>query len=130
MVLWRFVFGFLLVLSFCTFGATNGIQEVNLRLNDLAYDPVTQKLYATSPDHLNDLLQLDPATGAIAANFPVGTTPHRLVLDTRRGLWIGLNGEGAVRRFNLDTLAAEPKFNLQIGSSAIHDIAPSANDTD
>lgn len=130
MVLWRFVFGFFLLFSFSSFGATNGIQEVNLRLNDLAYDPVTKKLYATSPDHLNDLLQLDPATGAIVATFPVGNTPHRLVLDTRRGLWIGLNGEGAVRRFDLDTLTAEPKFNLQVGSNAIFDIAPSSNDTD
>jgi hypothetical protein len=117
--------------AFAGFAATNGILELNLRVNDLAVDPGTERLYATSPDHPNDLLRLDPVTGAIAETFPVGRNPHKLVVDMRRGLWIGLNGEGMVRRFNLDTTIPETKYDLKAGSTAaIFDIAPSPNDSD
>jgi uncharacterized repeat protein (TIGR01451 family) len=127
----QFIQGLVCAALFCTtFAATNGVQEVDLRLHDLVYDSATQRLYATSPDHPTDLLQLNPETGAITETFAVGSNPLRLVLDTRRGLWIGLNGEGMVRRFNLDTLTAEPKFNPQVGATLILDIAPSPNDAD
>ncbi|HEX7860033.1 MAG TPA: hypothetical protein VF773_06905 [Verrucomicrobiae bacterium] len=116
--------------SISVFAQTNAVREVNLRAFDLAYDTVTRHLYATSPDHPRHLLQLDPANGAITATFEVGANPERLVLDNQRWLWIALNGESAVVRFNLDTLQTAPKLNLGQGNLQITDFAPVRNDTD
>jgi hypothetical protein len=67
----------------------------------------------------------------VTATFPVGNTPSRLVLDGNRGLWIGLDGDGSVRRFNLDTLTPTSVINLiPAGSAPILDMAPSPTDTD
>ena len=100
--------------------------EVNLRLRGLVYDPFTQKLYGTSAD-TNNLLQIDPISGAVTRAFEIGATPSRVELSGGRGIWVGLDGEGAVRRFNLETLTPEEKIVVRAGAT-IRDIAPAAGD--
>lgn len=108
------------------FAATQGVRQVNLALRGLDYDPVSNKLYGTSAQ-TNRLLQIDPNTGEVNASFDVGANPSRVALGGGRGLWIGLDGAGAVRRFNLDTLTAEDPIVI-IPGGAVTDIAASPVD--
>src|SRR5437870_2183854 len=83
-------------------GATEGIHSVDLPLKSLVYDPFTEKLYGSAT---NDLLQIDPETGAVLKNFRLGTNVTGLSLGAGNGLWAVI-GEHAVCRFNLETLTA------------------------
>ena len=118
---------FLLIILFTPFNhAAEGVLEVNLSLRGLVYDPISDKLYGTTGT--NSLVQIDPISGAILATFPIGTNPSRVQLSAGHGLWVGLDGEGAVRRFNLGTMTAEEPIVIQPGGT-IRDIAPSTGDT-
>src|SRR6476620_12051609 len=102
----RFSFLVFLLLSTIQFAmsATEGIRSVDLPLKSLVYDPFTQKLYGSAT---NDLLQIDPESGAVLKAFRLGTNTTVLSLGTGNGLWVAIEGEHTVRRFNLETLAAE-----------------------
>src|SRR5690349_7785664 len=93
-------------------GATEGIRSVNLTLRSLVYDPFTQKLYGSAT---NNLLQIDPETGAVLKAFPLGTNITILSLGAGNGLWAVI-GDHAVRRFNLETLTAEDPIPITTAS--------------
>jgi hypothetical protein len=77
------------------------------------------------------VLQLDPNSGAILRKIEVGNQPHRLVLARNRGLWVGLNGEGKIRRIDLIDFSVGQKFELGLAATTpIRDIAPSHVDED
>src|SRR5687768_18330998 len=80
------------------------IRTLPFEIRALVYDSSTEKLYATSP---SGLLQIDPNSGALLKTFPLGTNLSRLHLGGGNGLWVGVDGDGAVRRFRLDSLTAE-----------------------
>lgn len=104
--------------------AAEGLRTFDFSIRALVYDPFTAKIYATSP---GGLLQLDPDSGQLLRTFPLGENLSRLQLGGAHGLWIGLDGEGAVRRFNLETLAAEAPLIVKAGM-LVNDISPSRFD--
>lgn len=106
---------------------TDAVREAPLSLRGLEYDPASQKLYGTSTV-TNNLVQIDPNTGAITAAYTIGNTPSRVALSAQNGLWIGLDGDGAIRRFNLATFTAEEPIVIAPGAK-VNDIAPSAVDS-
>src|SRR3954469_12859915 len=102
--------------------AADGLRELDLSLKSLVYDPFTQKLYGTAT---NSLLQIDPASGQILQSFTLGTNLSRLELGSARGLWVAIQGEQAVRRFDLERLSAGEKIAI---FGPVFDIAPSPSE--
>jgi DNA-binding beta-propeller fold protein YncE len=84
--------------------------------NDLVYDPATKKIYASSA--LQDsVVAIDPVTGTIGPSLTVGSRPYKLAIsDNGQFLYVGLNGEGAVRRVHIPTFTLDIKFSLGTNS--------------
>ena len=84
--------------------------------NDVVYVPARQELYAVRPAAAasgNVVSQIDPATGAVLADYFVGSDPSTVVATTSgRYLYIGFNGENRVRRFDLNSKQVDLEFSL------------------
>lgn len=95
----------------------NDIRILSLATNDIIYDKSRQKIYASIPSTAtstpNSITIIDPVTGNIGASLTVGSEPTRLAIsDDGQFLYVGLDGEGAVRRVILSTFTADIKFSL------------------
>ena len=93
------------------------VRQISLPANDILFSPTEQKIYASvspTPGAVsNTVSRLNPATGAIESSIPVGSNPGRLALsDDGRTLYVGINGEGAVRRFDTASQTAGPQFSI------------------
>ena len=97
------------------------ITSIPLQTRDLAYDPVSRKIYgsvpgAAGPDG-NSVVILDPFTQAVGPFVPIGSEPGDLARsDDGQYLYVGLNGSAAVRRFIIATRTAELQFSLGTGT--------------
>lgn len=72
----------------------------------LVSDPRRERFYtvveSTAPEHPNELVTVDAATGAQLASVAIGAEPDVLAIsDDGSTLWVGLRGENAVRRVDL-----------------------------
>src|SRR5688572_30652369 len=90
----------------CMAASAEPFRSLSLPTNDLVYDPHSGRLYASIPGSAgadgNSVVPIDPATGAVGTPIPVGSEPGKLALsDDGRYLYVGLNGENAVRRVML-----------------------------
>lgn len=78
---------------------------LGLPVRDLAYSAYTQRLYGTvytGPDAGN-LAVIDPQTGTVESLVWMGDSPRYLaVSEDGKYLWVGVDGENAVRRVNLE----------------------------
>jgi len=95
----------------------NDIRILSLATNDIIYDKSRQKIYASIPStatsHPNSITVIDPVTGNIGPSLAVGSEPTKLAIsDDGQFLYVGLDGEGAVRRVILSTFTADIKFSL------------------
>lgn len=108
------------------------IRQINLPANDLVYNQATQKIYASVPSSAgagsgNSVTTLNPVTGEIENSVFVGSEPNKLALaDDAQTLYVGLNGSGAVRRFNVNAQTAGQMFslgNVSNGANTAWDIA-------
>jgi uncharacterized repeat protein (TIGR01451 family) len=98
-------------------------QPLPFPTNDLVYSKLTGKLYGSLPAAAgplgNQVVAIDPATGALGPSFPMGSEPGRLGLsDDGRYLYVGLDSLSAVRRLDLQTGTTEFQFSL--GSDAVY----------
>lgn len=105
-----------------TLGA-DAVVKLQLAVNDLIFDPGTQKVYASVPGNIagigNSIVPIDPNTGSPSAPIRVGSNPNRLaVSDNSQFLYAGLDGAGGVRRFDLQSQAAGPQFSLGFNPTA------------
>jgi hypothetical protein len=105
--------------------AASGVTEIPLTANALLYDSFTDKLYAAAT---NSLLQLDPLTGQVLNSFFLGTNVTLLAPGAENGIWAAINGEQAVRRFDLATLSAEDKIAVPALGRGIFDLYGSLTD--
>jgi hypothetical protein len=97
----------------------SGITMLPLASGDIAYDPNTQKVYASVPSAAgsfgNSIAAIDPLTGVMADPIFVGSEPGKLALsDNHQYLYAGLNGAGALRRFDLGLGTAGPQYPLGV----------------
>lgn len=97
--------------------ATGQIRQVALPTNDLIYDPVTQRIYASVPSRAgalgNSVTAIDPVSGNIGPSVFVGSEPNRLALsDDGQFLYVALDGAAAVRRLQLPSLTPGLQFPL------------------
>src|SRR5438477_6676539 len=93
------------------------IRVVPLMVNDLIYDRWNQTIYASIPSRggisANSVVPLNPETGTLANAIPVGIDPRRMALsDDGQFLYVGLDGEGAIRRTNIASQSPELRFPL------------------
>ena len=98
-------------------GTGASIRVVPLLVNDLIYDPWNQTIYASVPSragmYANSVVPINPETGAIGNPIAVGNDPRRMALsDDGQFLYVGLDGEGAIRRINIASQSAELRFRL------------------
>lgn len=118
----RHILGLVLVLSL--FGATPApsmaqeIRVLDLLANDLVYEPVSERIYASVPSAAgpglgNTLTVINPFSGRIESSVFVGSEPGQLeVSDDGQFVYVGFEGASAVRRYDIATATLEPPFFL------------------
>jgi len=88
------------------------VRVVPVGANDLAYSPLTNRVYASVPA-TNGVLEIDPATGATGPALFVGSAPNRLALsDTGEYLYVALDGAASIARVHLPTRTVDLLFSL------------------
>lgn len=104
-------------------GAANGVQIVSLATNDIIYDPLRGRIYASVPGRAgslgNTITVIDPATGATGTSVFAGSEPGKMALsDDGQFLYVSLDGAAAVRRLTLATMTPEIQFSLGSDSAS------------
>ena len=117
----------LCILGFSSSAFAQTWSTVSLATKDLAYSPLTQRLYATTPAN-NSVQEIDPFTGTLLRSLFVGSQPNKLaVSDTGSHLYVGLDGAAAVARINLATFTVDLQFPVGVdpfdGPLLPHDLA-------
>ncbi len=86
---------------------SNSLSTVDIDAVDVAYDPVSDTVFATvgnSGANANSIVGVNPASGEITAFFPVSVTPNLIaVTDDGQYAYFSVNSDGSVRRLNLST---------------------------
>jgi hypothetical protein len=98
-------------------------RTVAVSARDIAYDPGTDRLYASarsgSPIHANSIVAIDPSAGTIAGAVFVGSDPGRVARsDDGQFLYVGLDGAIAVRRVDLPSFTPGIQWSLSGGQVA------------
>jgi hypothetical protein len=71
------------------------------------YDRVSNRIYASVPGNPGSITTINPETGAIGLSIEVGNQPNKLALsDDGQFLYVGLDGESAVRRVHIPSFMA------------------------
>jgi hypothetical protein len=118
------VVGSLFISVFNISGAA-GVTEIPLSVRSVVYDSFSDKLYASGT---NNLLQLDPLTGKVLNSFFLGTNVTLLSLGAEHGIWVAIDGEQSVCRFDLTTFTAEDKILVSTPGRGIFDLYGSLTD--
>ena len=89
---------------------------LDLDAGDLVYDPVRDLIYVSVSGSQgaegSSVAAIDPLTGSVSFH-PVGSEPAELAIsDDASALFVGLDGEGAVRRLDLPSLTGPAAFSL------------------
>lgn len=120
------------VLAWSSAATADAIREVRLETSDLVYDPAGNRIYASIPSSAlsgpNNVVRINPDTGAIEAAVPVGTNPGKLALSSNgQYLYVAVTNGTAVQRITLATLTADPPFLLGndsfFGAYSVEDMA-------
>jgi hypothetical protein len=93
---------------------------VNQRVNDLVYDPISQRLYLSIPpsagSYANTVVPFDPLSMTFGTPLPVGTNPNKLALSGNgHYLYVGVDGEALVKRIDLHSGMIDLQFGLGAG---------------
>ena len=94
---------------------------VALATNDIVYDPVRGRIWASVPGNDaqrgNTVTAIDPTTGVIGASISVGSEPRSLAIsDDGAYLYVALSGAPLVVRVNLATGARDLDIDMGTGS--------------
>lgn len=100
------------------------LTPISITANDIVYDPLRQRLYASlsgSQGALgNSIVAITPDGQVHDLGF-IGSEPNVLALaNDATYLYVGLDGAGAVRRLNLATLVADPQWPLEVGAVGLN----------
>ena len=98
------------------------VRQVPLATNDLIYNAGKQSLYASVPSSAgvggNSITPVDPVTATVGSAVFIGSEPNKLaVSDDQHTMYVGLDGAGAVRRFDLTTQTPGLQFALGFDQS-------------
>lgn len=94
------------------------IRKLALKTNDLVYDEARNTIYASVPGNPGKIISLDPSTGALGRSIDVGNQPNKLAISHNgQLLYVGLDGEAAIRRVDLVGFMAE--LLIPLGSNPV-----------
>lgn len=116
---------FLLFLAFGTASIVNAqiqVHTVQVTTNDLVYDSVTNKIYASIPSsngsNGNSIGIINPTNYTLENTIFVGSEPTILAIsDNGQYIYSGFSGSSTVRRFDVTTQTAGLQFSLGSDSS-------------
>lgn len=96
------------------------VQAYFLAANDLAYDRVTDRIYAVvgtnDSAYPNSLTVIDPVHGVIGPSYPVGPAPDRVAIgDLGQFAYVSVPASNSVRRFNLTSQTVDREIPLGAG---------------
>src|SRR5262245_47147249 len=99
-------------------GSVAETKKLTLVTNDLIYDKVSKKIYASIPGTPGSVTVIDPETATVGPSVEVGNQPSKLALsENGQFLYVALDGESAVRQVSLPSLSAGLKFPLEPGTN-------------
>jgi DNA-binding beta-propeller fold protein YncE len=110
-----------LFLGVIALAGTAGAAEIRLsfiKTNDIVYDPVSQRIYASVPSdwfqNPNSVVAIDPLTGnVVSPPLFVGPEPGKLAIsDDGQFLYVAIGGGGAIARVDVAAWTAELPFVL------------------
>lgn len=95
----------------------SGVVRLPLITNDLTYDRVSQKVYASLPSASgtfgNSIVPIDPETGIMGTPTFVGSEPFTLAIsDNNKYIYVAIDGAGSVRKFDIATQSAGILFSI------------------
>ena len=98
------------------------VNTLNLTTNDLVYDLVTNKIYASIPSangsNGNSIGVINPNTYLLENTIFIGSEPTVLAIsDNGQYIYSGFSGSSTVRRFDVTTQTAGLQFSLGSDSS-------------
>lgn len=98
------------------------VNTLNLTTNDLVYDLVTNKIYASIPSangsNGNSIGVINPNTYLLENTIFIGSEPTVLTIsDNGQYIYSGFSGSSTVRRFDVTTQTAGLQFSLGSDSS-------------
>jgi sugar lactone lactonase YvrE len=104
------------------------IRQVAVTANDIVYDKVSGKLYASVPGNAvaypNSIAVINVETGTVEAAVWVGSEPNRLAVSgDGQYLYVGLDGAASVRRVHLPTLTPGLQFGIPGGEPSGPNVA-------
>lgn len=111
------------VLSFLILGTCSltfaqlQVNTMNLTVNDLVYDSVTNKIYASIPSangaNGNSIGVINPATRVLENTIFIGSEPTVLAIsDNGQYIYAGFTGSSTIRRFDVAAQTAGLQFSL------------------
>ncbi len=107
------------------------VNTINLTVNDLVYDSVTNKIYASIPSangaNGNSIGVINPNTYLLEKTIFIGSEPTVLAIsDNGQYIYAGFGGSSTVRRFDVASQTAGIQFSLgsdsSTGSNYVEDI--------
>ncbi|HEY6805354.1 MAG TPA: Calx-beta domain-containing protein [Pyrinomonadaceae bacterium] len=112
--------------------APGELRKLTLQTRQLVADSAGQNVFASvqadATSNANTITTIDPVAGTVTSTAPVGNDPRVMAIsDDNQFIYVGLDGDRAVRRFDVATRTAGPQFSLgvdpQFGGLAAQDIA-------
>lgn len=99
------------------------VYTINLTTNDLVYDSVTNKIYASIPSangsNGNSIGVINPNTHLLENTIFIGSEPTVLAIsDNGQYIYSGFSGTSTVRRFDVASQTAGIQFSLGSDSSS------------
>ncbi|MCC6140509.1 MAG: Ig-like domain-containing protein [Nitrospira sp.] len=89
------------------------VRILPITTNDLLYDRVSSKLYASTPGPQGGIIAIDPVTGAVGPTVLTGSDPNKLAIsDNGQYLYVSLDEGNAIRRLNLPSLTTDSTFSI------------------
>jgi sugar lactone lactonase YvrE len=97
--------------------AASFVRRLPLPTKDLVVAPNAPTIYASVPSSAgaggNSITPIDPVAGAAGTPIFVGSEPNRFAIsDDGQTVYVGLDGEAGVRRFDVASRTAGLKFSL------------------
>ncbi|HWD37880.1 MAG TPA: hypothetical protein VG944_03470 [Fimbriimonas sp.] len=95
------------------------VQIVNLPVNDIAFDKVSGKIWATVKStggvYANSVVSIDPTGGAIGVHINMGPEPGLIcVSDDGQFAYVSVGVDGSVRRADLQSGTVGPTFPIGV----------------
>ncbi len=108
--------------------ADGQVLEVGLAHNELVYDSLRNKYYASVPGSVmgagNSIASIDPATGQVTHSAPIGSEPGMLATSADGSvLYVGLNGSGELLKLALPSMTEQGRLRLPSVPFSVQQVA-------